>query len=393
MTNNYRFRCPVKIVSGRTALDKLPDELFQLGGHRPIIITDSGIAKSGILATVLDVFEGTDIEPGAVYDQVPLDSPLSSVLEIVEQYHMQGCDSFVVLGGGSAIDTAKAANMKASLAGLDLMNFKEVLRARVDTRPLIAIPTTAGTGSEVTSAAVISNPEEGIKLSLINPSIPPDTAIIDPRMTATLPPRLTAATGMDALTHAIEAYLGIQKNPISDALAISAIDIIGQNLVEAVRDGQNLDVRLAMANAATIAGMAFSNSMVGMVHALGHASGAVCHLPHGEAMSLFLPDTLEFNMDTVGPELAELMVVLTGAENGAKTPPEKRAGIFIEMLRHIREQLNGLCGLPLTLKEAGVTADKLEEIAAVSLEDGAAFYNRKKFNQQDALLVLSKLAD
>jgi alcohol dehydrogenase len=398
MFANYRFHCPVKVVSGESALDKLPSELKQLGAKRPIIVTDQGVARAGLLDIVKKVFNGNgngngNGEPsiGAIFDQVPPDSPVSTVHAIVDAFKHNNCDSLLAIGGGSAIDTAKGVKIKLAEESIDLMNFKAVLRMTKPTRPLVVVPTTAGTGSEVTSAAVISDPDKGIKLSLISPAMPPNTAVIDPRMTATLPPRLTASTGMDALTHAIEACLGIQKNPISDSVAKKAIELVANNLVEAVQNGGNLQARLAMANAATLAGIAFSNSMVTMVHALGHSLGAVCHVPHGDAMTICLPDTLEFNKDTVGDFLAELLLPMAGMEVYSQTPPSERADRFIERVRQLRQKMHDLSGLPISLKEAGVKADQLEAVAELSITDGAAFYNRKKFTPADALRVLQKM--
>ncbi len=380
-------------------MDKLPSELKQLGGKRPIIVTDQGVARAGLLDIVKKAFNGNGngngngSEPtiGAIFDQVPPDSPVSAVHAIVAEYKKNNCDSLLAIGGGSAIDTAKGVKIKLAEESIDLMNFKAVLRMTKPTRPLVVVPTTAGTGSEVTSAAVISDPDKGIKLSLISPSMPPNTAVIDPRMTATLPPRLTASTGMDALTHAIEACLGIQKNPISDSVAKQAIELIANNLVEAVQNGSNLKARLAMANAATLAGIAFSNSMVTMVHALGHSLGAISHVPHGDAMTICLPDTLEFNKDTVGDFLADLLLPMAGMEVYSQTAPAERADRFIECVRQLRQKLHDISGLPITLKQAGVDPAQLQAVADLSPSDGAAFYNRKKFTPAEALQVLQKM--
>jgi alcohol dehydrogenase len=389
--SNFRFHCPVKIVSGEHALDKLPGEFKQLGAKRILIVTDPGVAKAGLLDPVQEAFDASELGICGIYDRVPPDSPISAILEIVALFRQSNCDSLLAIGGGSAIDTAKAVKIKLADPEIDLMNFKAVLRMVKPTCPLIVIPTTAGTGSEVTSAAVISDPEKGIKLSLITPAMPPNTAVIDPRMTATLPPRLTASTGMDALTHAIEACLGTQKNPISDAVAGKAIALISQNLVEAVEHGLNLKARLRMANAATLAGIAFSNSMVTMVHALGHSLGAVCHVPHGDAMTICLPDGLEFNMDTVGDSLADLLLPMVGPGIYLQTPPAKRAARFIQAIRDLRAKLNELSGLPITLKDAGVREDQLQAVADLAPSDGAAYYNRKKFTAAEALSVLRKM--
>jgi len=196
---------------------------------------------------------------------------------------------------------------------------------------------------------------------------------------------------MDALTHAVEACLGTQKNPISDAVAGQAIALIAENLVEAVAHGLNLKARLGMANAATLAGIAFSNSMVTMVHALGHSLGAVCHVPHGDAMAICLPDALEFNIDTVGDSLAELLLPMVGPGIYLQTPPAKRAARFIQAIRDLRAKLNELSGLPISLKDAGVRDDQLQAVADLSPSDGAAYYNRKKFTAAEALSVLRKM--
>jgi alcohol dehydrogenase len=391
MTAGYRFHCPVKIVSGQKALDKLPNEFRQIKGSRPMVVTDKGVAQAGLLDIIHKVGEGSELAIGGIYDRVPPDSPVGAVLEIAELFGEKDCDCILAVGGGSAIDAAKAVGIKLAAPDIELMNFKAVLRMTNPTPPLIAIPTTAGTGSEVTSAAVISDPDKDIKLSLLSPSMPPNTAIIDPRMTRTLPPRLTAATGMDALTHAVEACLGIQKNPISDAVASSAISLISGNLIEAVKNGENMEARLAMADAATMAGIAFSNSMVTMVHAIGHSLGAIYHLPHGEAMAICLPDVLEFNLDVVGPHVAQLLIPLAGAGIYADTAPEKRAHRAIEIIREMLATLNELSGLPVTLKQAGLSRDKLEDVAKISVSDGAAHYNRKKFTPEDAMVVLEKI--
>lgn len=391
MSNAYRFHCPVKVVAGEKALDKLAGEFKQLGARRPLLVTDPGVAGAGLLDLVKAAFADSDVTIGAVYDRVPPDSPVGTVHEIVALYKQNQCDALLAVGGGSAIDTAKGVKIKLADESVDLMNFKAVLRMVKPTCPLIVVPTTAGTGSEVTSAAVIADPDKGIKLSLISPAMPPSTAVIDPRMTATLPPRLTASTGLDALTHAIESCIGIQKNPVSDAMAAAAIGLIAGNLVEAVQNGHNLEARMAMANAATMAGIAFSNSMVTMVHALGHSVGAVSHVPHGDAMAICLPGALEFNLDTVGTELGELLLPMAGAAVYAQTPPEQRGQRFVGMVRDLLQTLNRLCGLPITLSAAGVQADQLPAIAALAVKDGTAYYNRKKFTAEEALGVLQQM--
>jgi alcohol dehydrogenase len=201
---------------------------------------------------------------------------------------------------------------------------------------------------------------------------------------------ITAATGMDALTHAMQAYISLQKNPLSDAYAFEAINIIAKNLISVVKDGNNRDGRLALANASTMAGIAFSNAMVGVVHNLGHATGGVCRVPHGIAMSIFLPHGLEFNQPKVGDQIAEMLLPLAGSETFSTTPTKSRVAKVISVVRDMRNELYDLCKLPRTLKEAGVAREKLPDIARTALNDGASTYNVEEVAYEDALMLLEK---
>jgi alcohol dehydrogenase len=216
----------------------------------------------------------------------------------------------------------------------------------------------------------------------------PDTAILDPRMTATLPPRITASTGMDTLCHAIEAYSCQQKNPVSDAYATAAIELVRKNLVKAVRFGSSKEARLSMANASFLAGAAFSNSMVGVVHAIGHALGGVCHVPHGDAMNILLPTCMRFNLKVCNDTYAELLLHLAGPEVYLKTPKNQRAKRAIQEVIRLREQLHRMTGLPTTLKEAGVDPAKFPEVAKAALNDGAVIVNPRQVTYDAVIRIL-----
>ncbi len=390
MPNYYEFFNPVKIISGKKALDNLPFELDQLGTNRPIIITDQGVVGAGLTKHVISAFDSSDMTIGAVFDDVPPDSSSHIVNQIVKVYRENYCDSIIAVGGGSPIDTAKAVNIVITEDSDDLMKFEGADRLKKPMKPFIVIPTTAGTGSEVTCAAVIANPEKNIKMTFMSNHLFPKIAILDPRMTTTMPPHITAATGMDALTHAMESFLSLQKNPLSDAYAQAAIKLISENLIAAVEDGKNVDARLAMANAATMAGAAFSNSLVGIVHSMGHATGGVCHVPHGIAMSIFLPFGLEHNLEKCKDAIAELLLPLGGEEEFVKTPDSQRAARTIVQVRQLQKRLNDLCGLPMTLKDAGVPKNKLEEIAQKALNDGSIAMNPSKTDINDILYILNE---
>lgn len=386
----YEFFSPVKIISGNKALDNLPFELDRLGVRRPLIITDAGVISAGLIRYVRGAFDSSNMIIGAIFDDVPPDSSTDVVHRAVEVFRHNRCDSLVAVGGGSPMDTAKAANIVVSENSDDLMKYEGADRLKSPVKPLIVVPTTAGTGSEVTFVAVIKNMQKKVKMSFASHLLYPKVAILDPRMTLTMPPHITAATGMDALTHAMEAYTCIQKNPISDAYAFAAIRLIGKSLINAVKDGKNIEARMAMANASTMAGIAFSNSMVGMVHSLGHATGALCNLPHGVAMSIFLPFGLEYNLNKTRPFVSELLLPFGGQEEFVRTDKNRRAERTIELVKRFKQALHELCGFPRSLKEAGVSETMLEPVARHALNDGSLIFNPEELDYNDALAVLKK---
>ncbi|MFC1849140.1 iron-containing alcohol dehydrogenase [candidate division CSSED10-310 bacterium] len=384
----YEFFCPVKILSGRKALSNLPYELSQLGSTKCLIVTDKGVVGAKLIELVKTVFADSDCVIGAIFEDTPVDSSNRVVNEIAKIYKANSCDSIVAVGGGSAIDTAKGVNIVISENTDDLLKLQGVDRIKGPMEPFIVVPTTAGTGSEVTTAAIIYNEDARVKMAFMSHKLYPNIAILDPEMTRTMPPRITAASGMDALTHAIEAYYCLQKNPVSDAYAAAAIHLIRDNLPAAVEHGDNIEARMAMANAALLAGMAFSNSMVGIVHSLAHACGGVAHVAHGIANSILLPFGMEYNIDRVPDYLAEVALLFdpTLQEKNSKQLAQKA----VNAVRDLAIQLNKLCDLPLTLSQARVSEDQLEKIAQVSINDGAVTYNPEDVTYDEALAVLKK---
>lgn len=391
----YEFFNSVKIISGYKALENIPFELSRVGAKRPIIITDQGVKQAGLVNVVIDSFGGTNTVIGAVFDETPQDSSNIVVNQIASIYRAQKCDSIIAVGGGSVIDTAKGVNIVITEETDDLLKFMGNFRLNKPMKPFIVIPTTAGTGSEVTMAAVIANPEKNIKMQFTSDLILPKVAVLDPRMTVSMPPKITAATGMDALTHAVEAYVGPQKNPVSDAFAVAAIELIRNNLVDAVSDGSNKDLRLAMANASLLAGVAFSNSQTALIHGLAHANGGLCHVPHGIANAILLPFGLEFYIEK-GPKtkskvktnIENLLLAFVGPEAFVKVPVAERAKATVAAIRKITDELNKLSGIPLRLREAGVPEDKLGQIAQATIDDGTAAFFPVEVSHEEALSVL-----
>lgn len=392
----YEYCCRVKIVAGHDALEKIPALLAALHATRPMIVTDKGVAGAGLIEVVTGALQG-GITIGAIADEVPSDSDLKVVNQLARVYVEKGCDAIIAVGGGSVLDTAKGVNIVVSEEADDLMAFTGAGALKKRLKPLVAVPTTAGTGSEVTLVAVIADHEKSRKMAFTSYFLLPDIAVIDSRMTRTLPDSITALTGMDALTHAVEAYTCLAKNPISDACALEAISLIAGNLLKVVKTPDDKEGRLALATAATLAGMAFSNSMVGMVHTLGHSVGAVCHVPHGTCMAILLPYGLEYNMHKNGNDSGELLYALAGEAVFARTPRDQRAKQTVARIRALNQQLYEATEgkHPRRLGEitgrdgkAMVPKGKLARIARVAQGDASNFYNPEELDYDDLLMVL-----
>ena len=399
MPSYYEFCSRVKTVSGHDALDKIPSLLKSLNSKRPMIITDKGVTAVGLIDIVKDAMkkEKSGIKIASIFDDVPPDSDISTVNEIAKVYKEKKCDSIIAVGGGSPMDTAKGVNILVSENATDLMKFTGAGALKKKLKPLIAVPTTSGTGSEMTLVAVIADHAKNLKMIFTSYFLLPDIALLDSRMTKTLPGFLTAPTTMDALTHACEAYTCLAKNPLSDSTALSAIELISKNILKVMKKPNDVDGRLALANASTLAGVAFSNSMVGMVHTLGHATGAVCHVPHGNVMSILLPYGLEYNLHKSGHLTGELLFALAGPEEYNETPLKERPLKAIAHIRKLNDDLNtvtkgrhAVCLKDVLDRDGNqmVPKEKLPEIAATAQNDGSIFFNPEELALDDILMVL-----
>ena len=391
MSRYYDFFCPVKLLAGEQALEQLASELTSLGARCPLLLTDKGVNATGLATLLANVLAEGELPVAAIWDEIPADSSTAVVERIAKRYRELDCDSLVALGGGSVIDTAKAVNILTSMGGDHLLDYSGAGCLTRPLKPLAVVPTTAGTGSEVTLVAVIKDEASGRKVPFTSPFLLPQLAVLDPRLTQGLPLNITAATAMDAMTHAIEAFIGTAKNPVSDALALMAVEKIASALPQIIHDPQNKQLRLQLAEGSTLAGMAFSNSMVGLVHALGHSLGARCHLPHGLCMNLFLPTVLDYNRPEVDSELARLLLPLVGAERFAATPAHQRAEATITAIRTLRDTLWQAVKLPRTMSEAGVSdRSLLSEIRDLAVNDGALLFNRKDADREQLLTLLER---
>jgi alcohol dehydrogenase class IV len=329
------------LLVGRGASGRLGQAIAGFGHKRILIVTDAIIVKLGLLKSLTDALEAGGAEY-IVFDEITPDAPIPLIEKGIEFFTSHDCDAIVAVGGGSSMDASKVialavANPKPlrQLAG-----YFKGLRNPIK---IYAVPTTAGTGSEVTVAAVISDPEKEQKLVVVDPRLVPKMAALDPELMTGLPPHITAATGIDALTHAIEAFVGHWATSTTDDLALSAVGLIFENLPIAYNDGKNLDAREKMALASTYAGLAFTRANVGYVHAIAHQFGGKYHTPHGLANAIMLPHVLRYSRPAIVDRLALLAVRTKVGEPGE--PDEVLADKFLDAV----EQLNEELGIPKQL--------------------------------------------
>lgn len=384
----FEYCCPTKIICGKDSLKKLSDELHEQSIENPLVLTDTNLVKLGVVQHVLEVLDEANI-PYTTFDNVPPDSSLEIVNAVVHVYETSQCDAFIALGGGSVIDTAKGAAASLSCAGADFASLQGSEILHNDLPPLIAVPTTAGTGSEVTLVAVVADTAAQTKLSYTSYKLVPDVAFLDPVLTQSLPAKLTATTGMDALTHAIEAYTSIQKNPVSDAFAIGAIKLINANIFTACANPSDEEARTALALGSLMAGAAFSNAMVGIVHALGHSLGGLCHVPHGQAMMILLPYCVDYNVKQGNHQgiYGELLQIMDPIRHAA-TKPSARDAAFAQLLHETNARFKTEYQVPTNLSEVKVEHDQLEAVAAKARYDGSALYNESEITLEIATSIL-----
>jgi len=388
MTDFYQFHLTTKVLYQEGISKDFGNELSQMSVQKFFMICDPYFSETGVAQEIKKGVEEGGAKVVGVFHEVPPNSELKIVQQCARLASEKGAEGIIALGGGSSMDTAKAANIIFSLGGDLVADYSGTQTITQALRPLIAIPTTAGTGSEVTASAVILDTQSQSKLSFNDSFMRPHLALLDPELTLTLPPKVTAMTGMDALTHAIEAYTSLQANPMSDALAMKAIKLIKNNLLEAVREGSDLERRSNMLIAANMAGIAFDHAMVGVVHSMSHATGGVAHVPHGMANSIYLPFGMEYNLDTSAARYAGIARRF-GIETQGMSQ-EEAAKAAIAFVRQLRKDLKEACGLPDRLQEAGVQEEQIDTIAQLAVEDGTSFFNPREVTYEGVLAKIKE---
>ncbi len=380
MQDYFEFGLAGRVLYKAGLSRELGPILEDLGVRRAFVVADKGVVAAGLLAPVLAGITGA-VEVVGVFDDVPANSSVQVVTEGAEAARAAEADVIIAVGGGSPIDTAKGIRLLATCGGSvpDYEGYN-VIPGRL--LPMLALPTTAGTGSEVTAIAVILDEGEDRKISLVSRYLYPDLAILDPELTLTLPPRLTAATGMDALSHAIETFVSTENNPFSDSLALTAIDLIASNLRDAVQTGSELDARGNMLLASAMAGIAFSNSLLGVVHAIAHAIGGKYHVHHGTLNALILPHAMQYN-SVIAPERYVRIALAMGVNAGGRSDEE----VIADGIAAVRTLATD-CGLPLRLRDLEVPEEALPELAAISLVEPAIFNNPRIATEEELLDLL-----
>jgi len=369
----FNFHLPTRIVFGVGALSNLGTELSERGWGSALIVTDKGVREAGLLARVEEQLKASGIDYG-VYDGVVPNPTVESIEAALDL--TKGREVLIALGGGSAIDTAKALNVLRTHGG-HVLDWEGNETVPGPCGPLVAIPTTAGTGSEVTFIAQISVPERRQKVPIVSRHLAPDIAIVDPELSSTMPPSLTAATGMDALTHAIESMITVAAQPLADILAERAIEIINESLPRAVREGTDMEARSKMAFASLLAGMAFNNGWVALAHSISHALGGLYDLPHGLCCALALPVAMEFNLEA-RPEKLKRIAELLGRPS---------AEVAVERIRELSREI----GIPSGLRELGVAESEVEEIAELAMLDGATLFNPREISKEEMAELIRKM--
>ena len=383
----FSFATTAQILCEIGASRRLAELCRERGALRVLIVTDPGISKLGLLDEVLPGFARTELTV-EVFDQVVADPPEAILLAAVEQAKALKAQLIVGFGGGSSMDVAKLVALLAHPdCGQELSQIYGVGNARGQRLPLILVPTTAGTGSEVTQISIITTGET-TKMGVVSPLLLPDLALLDAELTLGLPPAVTAATGIDAMVHAIEAYTSaLKKNPLSDLLAREALRLLAANLDEVVHNGGNREARQAMLLGSCLAGQAFANAPVAAVHALAYPLGGHFHIPHGLSNALVLPHVLGFNGNAAAPLYAELAPLVLGEQ--------LRAGSALQQTEQLIGALADFSvrsGLPTRLRDAGVPQDMLPTLARDAMQQQRLLVNNPREMTEAHALAIYQVA-
>ena len=326
-----------KLLEGENSLLRLPEIIHSLHYQKVLIVTDEGIVKLKLMDPLLEQLQNLGIDY-VIYDKTVPNPTFTNIEEALQLYHNEHCQAIIAFGGGSPMDCAKAVAAKVARPDKAIAQLKGLFKVRKGIPTLFAVPTTAGTGSEGTVAAVVSNSETHEKFAINDPVLIPHYAVLDPLLTVNLPKHITSTTGMDALTHAVEAYIGRSNTEETRKYAREAVIIIFKYLYRAYEDGSDIEARKQMQRASYLAGLAFTRAYVGYVHAIAHTLGGFYQVPHGYANAIILPHVLRFYGDSAAKPLAELANLVGIGQFGDSD--EIKAKLFIEAIEELNRKMN-----------------------------------------------------
>jgi len=375
----YSF--PRRIAFGLNSIDRVKDEVEALNGRNVLLVTDPVIGKTSGFAKIEEKLEIAEIS-FFLYDRVEPEPSLALVEEVAELARRRKVDAVLAVGGGSAMDVGKVAALSItnpsrveSYVGMELVKSKSA--------PLMCVPTTSGSGSEVTQNAVLKIGQK--KRSIISRNIVPEIVILDPTLTVSMPPKITANSGVDALSHAVEAVLSVDASPLTDALAFQAINLIARNIRSAYREGSNMGARSAMHLAATMSGIAFTNAKLVVGHSISQTFAPIYGIPHGQSCAMTLPYAMEFYLSTTPERLA--LVAITMDESAVSLEAGKAAKEAVHIVRRLIEDLD----IPLSLKEIGVPEEKLSMLAELCVEDWPRPNSPRPLTKESVLEVFQRM--
>jgi alcohol dehydrogenase class IV len=372
----HAFFSPNRILFGIDAVNGVAAEVKQLGGKKVLIVTDPGLIEAGLVEAIKASLDSGGIA-FSLYDQVEPEPPARIVDQCTRYLKDENCDLIIGVGGGSSLDVAKGASIMATNEGsiLDYSGADVVTKRGL---PKILIPTTAGTGSEVTRILVITDEASNIKKAVYSKHVLSDVAIVDPMMTLSMPPKVTADTGIDALVHAIEAYVSANATPFSDILAIEAITLIAENVPMAFAKGENVEARYHMSLAATISGLAFSSGGLGAVHALSNPLGIEYHLPHGRTNAIMLPHVMTYNL--IGNPTKFAWIAEAMGEEVEGLSPMEAGALAVEAVKELLNQLN----ISIRLRDYDIPQKEIPKLVEGTMTVSRLFVpNPRNLTQED----------
>jgi alcohol dehydrogenase len=382
MIKNFDFILPTKIRYGVGIVKVLGEELRLLKTKKVMIITDKGLVSAGMVHKIIDLITAEGLSY-IIYDDIEANPKDYNVELAAETARGQSIDTIVAFGGGSPIDAAKAVAVLTRQGG-KVRDYQGKGKIKEDCVPLVTIPTTAGTGSEVTFSSVITDTKEKFKFTIKSPAIAAKVAIIDPELTLTVPPMITAATGIDALTHGIEGYTANCTEPIAEAVGLYAIEYIAKNIAKAVTNGTNIEARDKMMMGSLLAGLSFSHADVASVHCMAEALGSIYDAPHGMCNAILLPFVMEYNLPSAEAKYAQVARAM-----GIQEKDDHAAAV--KGIEHIKK-LSKAVGLP-GIKTLHINTEDFTLLAEMSVKNGSNESNPREITKDDYVMLFRKAYD